>query len=253
MRTLDAFPCVILLFTLCVDRLAAQTVSGRVIDGDTNTQIAAAEIMIVQIDSSSRTISDANGAFRVRAAPGIWTLRVKALGYDDLVTPPLQIEKSEHLSVIVTLTAKPLEIAPITVVARSNRRLSALDDFHNRARRNAFGYFMDQKAIEKYPVFQVSDLLRRAPGAWVYNNRVSFRGCYDARYLIDGMPVYGVSARSDGDPGMTATEWVNSIVSPNDVAAIEIYRGEPIPAELMAPILTSGDNSCGLIAIWTKR
>lgn len=243
----------VLLLTLCLRTAAAQSVSGRVVDGDTNAQIAAADLMIVQIDSSSRTITDARGGFRVRAAPGIWTLRVKALGYDDLVTPPMKIEKGEHLSVVVTLTAKPLEIAPVTVVARSNRRLSALDEFNERARRNAFGYFMDQKAIERYPAFEVSDLLRRAAGAWVHNNRVSFRGCYDARYLIDGMPVYGVGSRSANEPGMTATEWVNRLVSPNDIAAIEVYRGEPIPAELMTPMLTSGDNSCGLIAIWTKR
>ena len=46
-------------------------------------------------------------------------------------------------------------------------------------------------------------LLRRVPGAWVERNRVMMRGCDDALYLIDGMPVTPL-----GDE--TATEAVNS-------------------------------------------
>src|SRR5687767_1217743 len=119
MRTFPASAAA-LLIAVCVETATAQTITGRVVDGDTNTQIAAAEILLVQIDSSARTISDAKGAFRFRAIAGMWTLRVKALGYDDLVTQPLQVAASEHLSIVVMLTAKPLELPPVTVIARSN-------------------------------------------------------------------------------------------------------------------------------------
>jgi hypothetical protein len=242
-----------LWLTTSLSTAAAQSITGRVVDGDTNTQIAAAEIMLIQIDSSSRTMSDARGAFRVRAIPGMWTLRVKALGYDDLITQPLQVAAGEHLSVVVMLTAKPLELPPVTVIARSNRALSALEEFEKRAKRKGFGYFMDRKAIERAPAMVTSDLLRRVPGALVAHDRVSFRGCEDATYLVDGMPVYGIGGNVPGDPGLTATEWVNSIVAPEDIAGIEVYRGDVgVPAELVT-YAGRGTGSCGLVAIWTKR
>jgi hypothetical protein len=228
----------------CVSTSAAQTITGRVVDADTNARLKAAEIMIVQIDSSARTITDTLGAFRVRAIPGIWTLRVQALGYQDLITPPMQIGEKEHLTIAVVMTVKPVEIAPIVVLGRSNRALSRLDEFHERKRRNAFGYFLDEKSIERMPAVFASDLLRRVPGAWVERNRVMMRGCEDALYLIDGMPITPL-----GDE--TATEAVNSMISPSDIAGIEVYRSDAtVPMELKVHVMSG---ACGLVAIWTKR
>jgi hypothetical protein len=123
-RPLTAAASAILLTSWC-NTTSAQTITGRVVDGDTNAQVVAAEIMLVQIDSSARTISDAKGAFRFRAIPGMWTLRVNALGYDELITQPLEVAPNEHLSIVVMLTAKPLELPPVTVIARSNRAFRA--------------------------------------------------------------------------------------------------------------------------------
>jgi hypothetical protein len=245
MRTIAATA---FFLTACIGTAAAQTITGRVVDATTNARVRAAEVMIVQIDSSAKTLTDTAGAFRFRAIPGMWTLRVHALGYEDLITQPLLVAEKEHLSIIVLVSSQPIEIAPITVIARSNRLLTRLDEFNNRMKKNAFGYFLDQKAIERMPAFFVSDLLRRAPGAWVERNRVMMRGCEDAHYLIDGMPVYPIGEE-------TATEAVNSMISPSDIAGIEVYRGDAsIPVELSVQIRagnTSG--SCGLVAIWTKR
>jgi hypothetical protein len=237
-----------MLLAVGLSPAAAQTITGRVVDADTNNRIRAAEVMIVQVDSSARTLTDTAGGFRVRAKPGMWTLRVQALGYQDLVTQPMKVGEKEHLSVVVVMSAQPLDIAPITVIGRSNRALSRLEEFQQRMKRNAFGYFVDQKAIERVSVHFVSDVLRRVPGTWVTRDRVMMRGCQDARYLIDGMPVFPVGEE-------TATQAVNSMLSPGDIAGIEVYRGDAaVPAELRAFMmadLTVG--SCGLIAIWTKR
>jgi hypothetical protein len=158
------------------------------------------------------------------------------------------VGEKEHLSVIVVLSTKPIAIAPITVIGRSNRALSRLDEFRTRMKMNAFGYFLDEKAIERMPAFFVSDLLRRVPGTWVERNRVMMRGCNDAFYLIDGMPVNPI-----GDE--TATEAVNAMISPADIAGIEVYRGDAAaPMELRVHMAAANTaSSCGLIAIWTKR
>jgi hypothetical protein len=227
---------------------AAQTITGRVVDATTNARVRAAEVMIVQIDSSAKTLTDTAGAFRFRAIPGMWTLRVHALGYEDVFTQPLIVGEKEHLSIIVLVSTQPIEIAPLTVIARSNRALTRLEEFHDRMKKNAFGYFLDQKAIERMPAFDVSDLLRRVPGAWVERNRVMMRGCEDANYLIDGMPVYAIGEE-------TATEAVNAMLSTSDIAGIEVYRGDAsIPPQLAVQIRAgTKEGTCGLVAIWTKR
>jgi hypothetical protein len=224
-----------------------QTITGRVVDADTNGRVRAAEIMIVQIDSSARTITDSAGAFRFRAIPGMWTLRVRALGYEDLITAPLQLAEKEHLSVVVLMSVKPLALAPLTVVGRSNRALSQLEAFNDRRKKNAFGYFLDEKAIERKGSFNVSDLLRTAPGVRVERDRVQVRGCPDVQYLLDGLPVMPLGEE-------TATEAVNAMISPADIAGIELYRGDAaVPVELAVAFRGATTGACGVVAIWTKR
>jgi hypothetical protein len=224
-----------------------QTITGRVVDADNNGRVRAAEVMIVQIDSSARTLSDSSGGFRFRAIPGMWTLRVRALGYEDLITAPMQLGEKEHISVVVLMSVKPLAIAPLTVVGRSNRALSQLDSFNDRRKKNAFGYFLDEKAIERKGAFAVSDLLRTAPGARVERDRVQVRGCPDVQYLLDGLPVMPLGEE-------TATEAVNAMVSPADIAGVEFYRGDAaVPVELAVAFRGATVGACGVVAIWTKR
>jgi hypothetical protein len=225
----------------------SQTITGRVVDADNNGRIRAAEIMLVQIDSSARTLTDSAGAFRFRAIPGMWTLRVHALGYEDLITAPMQLAEKEHLSVVVLMSVRPLALAPLTVVGRSNRALSQLDAFNDRRKKNAFGYYLDEKAIERKGAFSVSDLLRTAPGVRVERDRVQMRGCPDAQYLLDGLPVMPLGEE-------TATEAINSMISPADIAGIEVYRGDAaVPLELAIAFRGATTGACGVVAIWTKR
>ena len=70
------------------------------------------------------------------------------------------------------------------------------------------------------------------------------RGCEDALYLIDGMPITPLGEE-------TATEAVNSMISPSDIAGIEVYRSDAtVPMELRVHMMSG---ACGLVAIWTKR
>jgi hypothetical protein len=139
-------------------------------------------------------------------------------------------------------------VLPLYVIATTRRAPTALEAFHQRKKRAAFGYFLDEKAIARIPAFEVSDYLRRIPGARHGRDNVQLRPyCRDANYLVDGLPVIGMQS-------FTATELVNSMVSTADVAAIEVYKGDVgIPAELMIALPGAGTGSCGIVAIWTRR
>ena len=107
------------------------------------------------------------------------------------------------------------------------------------------GRYLDRAQIERRNPLEVTDLLRTIPGMQVVWNGtdydvVSGRGtslsgsCKPTIY-IDGSPVLG-----DVSP--------NTFVRPNDVEAMEIYRGADTPAEFQRM-----NGGCGAIVIWTRR
>ena len=228
---------------------SAQVITGTVLDSASNTRVAAAQVMLLQVGSSHTTVTDSSGRFRFEVQPGMASLRITALGYSDLQSGVLTLKKGERIAILALVATQPVEVPPIFVVAKTRRPASGLEGFYQRRRRGiGFGHFMDQKALERITALEVSDYLRHVPGASLGADNVQLRpSCSDATYLVDGMPI--VSSRS-----FTATESVNSIVSPTEVAAIEVYRGDVgLPAEFMIALTSASAGSCGVVAIWTKR
>jgi hypothetical protein len=230
----------------------AQTITGTVMDSTSNNRVAAAEVILLQVDSSYKATTDSTGKFRFFIRPGTYKLHIRALGYAELQSRVYSAKPNENISVLVQLTTDPLAIAPVYVLGRSRRPPSDVEAARRRAR-TGMGYFIDvAKEIDKWPAFDVTDLLRKVSGAWVSRNQVSFRGqnC-DAAYLLDGFSVTPT-------PGMSATEMVSAMISPENIAAIEVYKDASFaPAELVimhqhaVSLLQQGQ--CGLVAIWSKR
>jgi hypothetical protein len=226
----------------------AQIITGTVMDSTSNTRVRAAQVMVTQVGSSQTALTDSTGRFRFELQPGMVTLRITALGYGDLQSGVLTLAKGERMAILALLSTQPMEIPPLYVLAKTRRPPTALEGFYQRRKRGGFGYFMDDKALARLAPIDVSHYLTRVPGAWVGPDLVQLRpSCNDAMYLLDGMPVVG-------DNTFTATELVNSMVSPAEIAAIEVYRGDVgVPMELMIAFSSARAGSCGLVAIWTKR
>ena len=226
----------------------AQTITGTVMDTAKNARVAAAQVILLQVGSSQTAITDSTGKFRFDVEPGMVSLRISALGYSDLLSGTMELKKNERIAILALLSTQPVELPPIYVVAKSRRPATGLEGFYQRKRRNGFGYFIDERAIERVTAFEVSDYLRRVPGAWVGHDHVQLRHyCSDATYLLDGMPITGSGI-------FTATETINSMVSPTEVAAIEVYKGDVgVPADLMISVASASRGTCGIVAIWTKR
>lgn len=238
----------LLLVGLASTALGQATITGTVMDSVSNTRVAAAQVVLFQVGSSQTAITDSTGRFRFEIEPGMATIRITALGYGELSSGVLVVEKHERLSILAFVSTAPLEVLPLYVVAKSRRPPTALEGFHQRKKRGGFGYFLDEKAIARISAFEVSDYLRRIPGVRRGRDNVQLRPyCSDANYLVDGLPVLGMQ-------GMSATELVNSMVSTADVAAIEVYKSDiAVPAELMIASSGMSAGSCGIVAIWTKR
>lgn len=245
---------------------AAQTVTGTVVDSTASTRVAGASVLLLQEGNSLSAITDSTGTFRFRVRPGTFKVLVQALGYANVESEALVVEKDRYVSVLVILAGEPVDIAPIYVVGTGRRPLADIKRFERRKERGAktgFGYFFDEAAIAKRNAITISDVIQRIPGVKADRDHVSLRAhCGDALYLVDGIPVRPPTISGPTMRSVDTSTWlVNSMIPVSDVAGIEVYKsGAELPGELSSvafsnqgAFATGGSGSCGVIAIWTKR
>jgi hypothetical protein len=234
-----------LLFTAS---LGAQTIAGTVWDTTSNGPVAAARVILLQVDTSQSFVTDASGKFFFRALPGMGSLRITALGYSDASSAPFILDKDDHYSLLTYLSATPIDIMPIHVIAKTRRAPTPREEFEVRRKSSGAGYFLDEKDLERLYAAETTEFLRRIPGVIVEREFVRLRSyCREEPvFLVDGQEFR--PPEHAGAP--TATETVNSLVSANDVAAIEVYK-DAAPPELQSGLSTI--SSCGVVVIWTKR
>jgi hypothetical protein len=233
-------------FSVLTAELHGQTITGTVWDTTSNSRVAAARVILLQVDSSQSVVTDSSGRFHFRVMPGMASLRINALGYSDLSSPPFMVEKTDHYSLLIYMSTTPIEVMPIHVIARSRRAPTNFELFEQRRRSSGSGYFLDEKALARIYATDATDFLRRIPGVIMERDYVRLRSyCGEPVFIVDGMEF-----RPPERNAPSATEMTNSFVNPNDVVAIEVYKDAP-PPELQSGL--SADWPCGVVVIWTKR
>jgi outer membrane receptor protein involved in Fe transport len=179
-------------------------------------------------------VANAEGLFLFRnVPPGAYRLSVTLIGYRDL-RDTLQVDPESDLELILPMSVSPVQLEPLVVVAERPR--GAMRDFEQRRRTRA-GTFITREQIEARNALRVTDLLRMVPGSRIaptspYDETILLRGGCRPDLWIDHVRV---------SPGLG----INSIISPLDVEAIEVYRGGELPVEF-------GSNSCGAVVVWTR-
>ena len=226
----------------------AQTISGSVWDTTSNTRVVAARIILLQIDSSQSVVTDSSGKFFFRARPGLASLNFSALGYSDMSSPPFTLEKDDHYTLLIYMSSTPIEVAPIHVIAKSKRAPTSYELFEERRKSSGSGYFLDEKTLARTYATEASDFLRRIPGVIIEREGgLRLRSyCGEPVYLVDGIEF----RPPEHENAPSATEVVNSLVSPGDIAAIEVYK-EAAPPEIQSGLSTTW--ACGVVVIWSKR
>jgi hypothetical protein len=209
-------------------------VSGRLLDDATDAGIAAAVVMLLDLDGQvlSRVLTAEDGAFELAVpAPGQYRVRAQRIGYVMATSRPLDLVQSRSLVIEFRLSAVAVPLAPITVVGREamrDPRLEFMDYYERKATYGkegmGFAHFLDGEELERRPAFRVFDLLRDLPGIHVGRGCVSF--------FLDGAPL--------------VLGGIDDMIIPSATVAIEVYWGRVMPVEYLT--LRSG---CPVVAVWT--
>jgi hypothetical protein len=232
-------------------------ISGVVLDRVTEEPVSAVEIVLRSGADAPvwSGVTDLRGRFRITLLPvGDYQLTFRRLGYAT-TTESLSVGAGIEADVRVRLGPEAVELESVVVTTTRRSRLDG-EGFYQRQRYFQGEFFLREHIEDRNPVV-VQDLLRMVPG---FHFRMDLRGgsvtpvvfggrgcppevpgcggCHPAIFL-NGM-------RMEYAPGDPSIPDPFEMVPPDQLEAMEVYRGQMTPAQFN----TGG--ACGAIAMWTR-
>ena len=220
--------------------------------------LAGAQVGIV---GGPQVRANARGEWTLTDAPsGTRTLETRALGYYAQRQIVDVVEGAADVHVAMPTLSSVLETMRV-VSARS--RMETLRAFQER-RRTGVGRFLGPQDIARHQPLMTSDLFYMVPGVYVEIDpdltstfaagsrttgddtaisdgpMIVMRGTFTRRCIpaiyFNGLVMVNLTARD-----------IDSFMSPNEIAGIEVYTAEQAPAQFTNP-----ERGCGSIVFWTK-
>lgn len=235
-----------------IDPLTAQTLGGRVIDNESGEPVSAATVHVLKAGTELfSTGSDSAGNFRI-ALPGAGTyaLRVVRLGYESVLTPPIDVAAGELVEVEVRIAVAAMPLHPLTVSARRMEH-GAHPDYYRRlewGRNSGQGDFITRAELDDGTSMYLSSYVGRLPYVSLRDLGRKIRPVLDGSCLpdvyINGAPVDVTGKRSlpiQSQPSL------DELFSPGYLEGLEIYRRRDIPMEYARP------GVCGVIVAWVRQ
>lgn len=212
--------------------------TGRIL----NTAGGPIQSARVSIDGAAPVaISNERGEFTLDSLPsGTQTVEVRKIGYAAVEKP---IELSARTAAQTTITLDVAELAPVRIVAGSDRVLEDLG-FEDRKRRG-LGTFLDGEKIAREAV-RFSDAMRTVPGLRVQPAGNGRSVLTNSRDPVGGCVLTWVDnviwrEMTPGD--------IDDFVQPSEVRAVEVYSSNNTPPQFQM----AGQTSCAAVVVWTNR
>src|SRR5687768_5195595 len=160
--------------------VAAQTLRGRVIDGQTRQPLGGVSLQLLRDDKVIATaVSDSSGRFLV-AAPdaGRYRLAGARIGYADARTAMVELTREETVSAELQMSSQAVKVAPLVVETTRDPYLDT-SGFYDRLQTRS-GDYMTTEQVRRRSAQNVSDLLRGLRDIKIqrvnYTNEVYFTG-----------------------------------------------------------------------------
>jgi hypothetical protein len=230
--------------------VAAQSIRGTVMDEADDRPLDAVHLVLLDSAGTTlgETLSDEDGWFVLAPPePGRWIVAADLIGYGDMRSELLDVERGEQLTVEIRMAVEAVALEPLVVVGRISYMNGDLRSFYermSRGRRSGLGDFISREDIENRGPLEASDLFRGRAGVRAVRGRTGYGaglrmagGCVPAIY-IDGTHINRFNPYDSLD----------DYVAVQAIEGIEIYRGAGSQVDRFYD-----PRGCGLILVWTKR
>ena len=251
--------------------------SDRVLRGRvTDTDGAPLSYASVQLNGGRRFIADDSGRFSMPSPSGRFGLLVRRIGFSP---EELTIDAAPDTAIRVRMTPFATALPEQRITGRAAFVSLDLNGFYQRMRDAErgvnHGYFLTPEDFEFRKPNQITQMVEGLPAVYLKRNIANPRqdllvgppckprtnpdkdcvpigpapiGEAVARQFRCVMTVYLDRVRIVGKPGNSPDDFINEMVVPSSVAAMEVYpRGVGAPPEFQ-PM----NGNCGVVLIWTK-
>lgn len=225
----------------------AQTIRGAVYQLEDRRPLENVLIRVTgDRDFEATVLSDSTGRFTVIVpGNGRYLVGAERLGLQPLTPVPVVVPPRAAVEVTLTMSSEVVQLEGLTVVA-TRRNLSMTATINERirsARAQGLGHTMTLEEIEARGAPHTAALVTMAGPGVSINERMLRRPDADVLLLRDCVPAVYV----DGIQINHTPYNVNYLVSPDELIAVEVYRG----ASQMRDYFDS--RGCGTILLWTRR
>jgi iron complex outermembrane receptor protein len=187
------------------------TIQGKVTEGDKREPLIGVNIVV---DSSSGTVTDLDGFYKLNLPPGIHHIDFKFIGYTT-VTKRIKVEDGQTHTADISLTLESQALG--LVVVSSSKYEKRIDE------EIVSMEVMKQSFIEDYNAVTSDKAISRIPGVSLLGDQISIRGGSGysggagsrVLMLLDGLPY---AAANSGSPDL------NSLPMEN-LEQIEVIKG----------------------------
>lgn len=189
----------------------AQTISGTVIDDNTQETLIGVNILL---DASGGTSTNIDGAYSLSTTPGEHSLLFKFIGYKD-IHKTISVSSGENITINVRMIDAAMELGTVVVSAGK---------FEQRIEETTVSMeVIKPSLIENKNTTNIQTAMEQVPGVTITDGQANIRGGSGWSYgtgtrvqvLVDDMPLIS------GDAGQA--QW--SLIPTENISQVEIIKG----------------------------
>ena len=255
--------------------LSAQIIHGRLLQEGTLAPLTGASVQLLDAQGNELnrlvTTNEA-GTFAMRVDPGRYTLRIRRIGFQPLITPVINLAANEVFEGTYRISPVAVRLATERITAKRNLEWGR--EGYTRRKALGQGIFLARSDLNDKDQRDFASLMLGVPGIRVegFGKVTSTEGWRCLYFMVNKVPVSSVPGAVPGSSMYPTLE--DLIPTGHDVMAIEVYREfKEVPPEfkldawpgsagMTAPraVPSRGiqvgrrpqDTPCGLISVWTR-
>jgi outer membrane receptor protein involved in Fe transport len=169
-------------------------VGGKVVGTDTGEAIGFADVLLIPADTTMRKVggfTNADGTYLLVAAPGGYTLQIRALSYAIKRISNLEVKADALLPLDVAVTPEAIQQQEVVVEAKAKTNTEA-SMLAARRKAVAVGDAVSAEQVRKSPDKDAAEVLRRVTGLSVQDNKYVYVRGLGERYSsteVDGVRI----------------------------------------------------------------